>query len=416
MKTKKHFILLFILVIPFVSVGQDKIDLLILNKQFQEAINEIDTQNKTQPSAVLYLKKGIVFQNLQNYQEALQAFSTGLQYEPENVNLIEQSAECFAILGNNQDAILFYEKAVKLDTTNLAVAAKLGRVHINLKDYKNAYQVFSGIYKQDSSNVYWNKQLAYSAFRMFNRKRASYLYEKVLEAYPRDYGSYSNLIHTYNWKNEGGKIMETIEKGLVEFPNDAELLLERALYLYKTKRYGPAMVNFEKYLEHATDPSYETLMSIAISTYFAEYEEKALKKFNKLQQLNPNDPLVMYYQSLCYKKLKDFEQSEELMVWAIEASIPDYVAEMYHHLGQIYGQQRKFNESIVALEKSYELNPKKVEVLFEIATTYEEYNSNKTLALNYYRIYLKEAGGEGKNITYSLDRIDKLKEDLFFEE
>ncbi len=336
MKTKKHFILLFILVIPFVSVGQDKIDLLILNKQFQEAINEIDTQNKIQPSAVLYLKKGIVFQNLQNYQEALQAFSTGLQYEPENVNLIEQSAECFAILGNNQDAILFYEKAVKLDTTNLAVAAKLGRVHINLKDYKNAYQVFSGIYKQDSSNVYWNKQLAYSAFRIFNRKRASYLYEKVLEAYPRDYGSYSNLIHTYNWKNEGGKIMETIEKGLVEFPNDAELLLERALYLYKTKRYGPAMVNFEKYLEYATDPSYETLMSIAISTYFAEYEEKALKKFNKLQQLNPNDPLVMYYQSLCYKKLKNFEQSEELMVWAIEASIPDYVAEMYHHFGQIY--------------------------------------------------------------------------------
>lgn len=416
MKTKKHLLLLFILVIPFISVAQNKIDILILNKKYQEAIQEIDVQITSQPSASLYSKKGMIFQNMQKYQEALLAFSTGLQYEPNNVNLIEQTAECFAILGNNPDAILFYKKAVNLDTTNLAVAAKLGRVHINLKDYKQAYKVFSKIYVQDSSNVYWNKQLAYSAFRMFNRKQACYLYEKVLEANPRDYGSYSNLIHAYNWKKEGGKVMGIIEKGLAEFPNDPELLFERAMYLYKTKRYGPAMVNFNRYLEYEKNPSYETLMNIAISTYFAEYEEKALERFNKLQQLNPNDPLVMYYQSLCYKKMKDFEQSEELMTWAIEASIPDYVSEMYHHLGQICGQQRKFKESIAALEKSYQLNPKKNEVLFEIATTYEEYNSNKTLALNYYRIYLKEAGEAGKNITYSLDRITKLKEDLFFDE
>jgi len=114
--------------------------------------------------------------------------------------------------------------------------------------------------------------------------------------------------------------------------------------------------------------------------------------------------------------MKDFEKAEELMQWAIDASIPNYVAEMHHHLGQILGQQRKFKESIKALEKSHELNPQKQEVLFEIASTYEEYNSNKTLALNYYRIYLKEVGGEGKNVNYALDRIKKLKEDLFFEE
>jgi tetratricopeptide (TPR) repeat protein len=89
---------------------------------------------------------------------------------------------------------------------------------------------------------------------------------------------------------------------------------------------------------------------------------------------------------------------------------------MYHHLGQILGQQRKFKESVAALQKANELDPTNAEVLFEIATTYEEYNSNKTLALNYYRIYLKEAGESGNNVNYALTRITKLKEDLFFEE
>ena len=113
--------------------------------------------------------------------------------------------------------------------------------------------------------------------------------------------------------------------------------------------------------------------------------------------------------------MKNFEEAETMMLWAIDATVPEYVAEMYHHLGQIYGQQRKFAESVAALEKSVELNPKKHEVLFEIATTYEEFNSNKTLALNYYQIYLKEAGEAGENTNYALTRITKIKEDLFFD-
>ncbi len=416
MKTYILYSTLFLLFIPLFGISQNNIDLLILNQNYNQALIEIDQQLAQSPKVGLYLKKGMVYQSLQDYQQALTAFSSGLQIDPNNTELLAHAAESFSILGNNFEAINFYNKASSLSPENHSLAAKLGRVHINLKDYKNAYQVFSGIYEKDSSNVYWNKQLAYCAFRVFKREQARDLYEKVLKANPRDHGSYTNLIHCYNWKKEGNKIVAIIDSGLVQFPYDGDLLLERAMYLYKTKNYEPAMINFENYLAVESEPSYEILMNYAISTYFADKEEKALKLFSNLMLQNPNDPLVMYYQSLCYKKLKDFAQAEELMQWAIDASIPNYVAEMYHHLGQIYGQQRKFKESVAALEKSYELNPGKGEVLFEIATTYEEYNSNKTLALNYYHIYLKEVGEAGKNINYALDRISKLKEDLFFDE
>jgi tetratricopeptide (TPR) repeat protein len=114
--------------------------------------------------------------------------------------------------------------------------------------------------------------------------------------------------------------------------------------------------------------------------------------------------------------MADYDNAQKFMQWAIDMTVPDYVSEMYHHLGQIYGQQRKFKESIEALQKSNELDPKNVEVLFEIATTYEEYNSNKTLALNYYRLYLKEAGEGGNNVNYALTRISRIKEEMFFEE
>ncbi len=416
MTRKKQIISILIIILPFFTWAQNNIELFILNKNYDEALKEIDKQLLASPNPNLFLKKGLVYQNLQDYQNALQAFITGLQYDTDNAELMAEAAESFSILGNSVDALKFYEKASALWPENFALTAKLGRTHINLKNYPKAYEVFAEIYKHDSSNVYWNKQLAYSAFRIYKRAEAVYLYEKVIEEYPRDYGSYSNLIHAYNWKKEGGKIMTTIEKGLQQFPDNADLIFEKAMYLYKTKQYQAAMNNFEKYMELETEVSYETIMNYGISTYFAEHVKQALEIFNDLQQQNPNDPLVMYYQSLCFKKLKDFEKAEEYMQWAIDASIPNYVAEMHHHLGQILGQQRKFKASIAALEKSYELNPEKHEVLFEIATTYEEFNNNKTLALNYYRIYLKEAGEQAKNTIYALNRIDRLKEDLFFEE
>ena len=103
------------------------------------------------------------------------------------------------------------------------------------------------------------------------------------------------------------------------------------------------------------------------------------------------------------------------MKTAIEAATPFYLSDMYHHLGQIYGLQRKFEESIAALKKANELDPKDHEVLFEIATTYEEFNNNKTIALNYYQIYLNEAGMGGKNSEYAQARINRIKEDMFFE-
>lgn len=415
MKIKVFPILLFITV-PFLCIAQNKIDLLIVNRQYHTALTEINTQISKRPNADLFQKQGMIYKMQQNYQQAIQSYSHGLQYEPENAELLSDIAECFTILGNNHDAILFYKKAVELAPQDLTVAAKLGRVYINLKEHKNAYEVFSRIYSQDSLNVYWNKQLAYCSFRVKKKEQARDLYIKVLNSNPRDHGSILNLIHCYNWKKEGEQLVATIDSGLVQFPNDVEFLEAKAMYYYRLKDYKTSIDIFEKYREVSEHVSYDMMMNIGICTYFAGKIEKSLDIFNDMNLMNPNDPLVMYYQSLCNKKLHDYEESEKLMQWAIDASTPDYVSEMYHHLGQILGMQRKFKESIAALKKSYDLNPNKHEILFEIATTFEEFNSNKTLALNYYRIYLKEAGEAAKNVNYALDRIDRLKEDLFFEE
>ncbi len=417
MKTAKSlFFFITFLIISIISFAQQEIDLLILNKNYDKALIQIEKQIGENANADLYFKKGLILSSLQNYQEAVKVYSEALKLQPDNPEIISEMAEGLAVLGNYQDATPYFQKSAKLQPENLTLAAKLGRNYISLKDYKSAYNCFSDIFKKDSTNVYWNKQLAYSAFRVGKKEEAITLYEKVLAQNPRDYSSYFNLIRIYDKKEEAIKIIKLIETGFSYFPGDADFYSERAKYFYEIKGYVIAKKEYENYFKAGGDSLYPVLMNYGISNYFALYYEKAISILEICLSQTANDPYVLFYLSLCNKKLNDFQVAEDYMNAAIEAATPAYLPEMYHHLGQIFGQQRKFAESIAALQKANELDPENAEVLFEIATTYEEYNSNKTLALNYYRLYLKEAGESGNNVDYALTRITRIKEEMFFEE
>jgi tetratricopeptide (TPR) repeat protein len=399
-----------------VVFSQEKIDLLVLGRNYSEALEIIDKHIEKKPSANLYFKQGLVYNQLQNYQEALNSFSRALEYEPNNPEILAEMAEGLSILGNNQDATPFYERAVELDPSNLRQAGKLGRNYIDRKDYKKAYGVFSGIYLVDSTNVYWNKQLAFSAFRVGKKNQAIDLYKKVIEQNPRDYTSYFNLVHLFDKEKETEKILDFIDKGLENFPENDGFYVERARLFFALKNYEKAKADFENYFLAGGDSLYPVLMNYGISLYFAKNENKAISILDSCASQVANDPYVLFYLSLSHKKLANYQVAEDYMNAAIESATPGFLPEMYHHLGQIHGQQREFEESIAALKKANEMDPTNIEVLFEIATTFEEYNSNKTLALNYYRVYLMEAGESGRNLNYALDRIAKLKEDLFFDE
>lgn len=416
MKTAKILVMALFVATAAISYAQKNIDALLLNKEFDKALGEIEKEIKKKPSAEIYLKKGMVFQNQQKYQEALLAYSNGLQFNPGHFTLNNEMAECLSVIGNNHDAVSFFKLASEIEPDNLYVKGKLGRTLINLNKYKEAYDLFSEIYHEDSTNVFWNKQLAFCAYRTGQKPRAISLYENVLEQNPRDYSSYINLSHLYSRKKNPEKVVELLSEALNEFPDDAGLFLEFARLYFGSRQYELAMPQYEKYFNAGGLREFKIQLNYAISCYFARDEKKSMEALKLCSTLAPNDPFVLFYKSLNHKRLAEYDNAEKFMKYAIEMAIPEFLSEMYHHLGQIHGQQREFIESVEALNKAYELDPAQHEILFEIATTYEEFNSNKTLALNYYQLYLKQAGESGKNINYALDRITKIKEDLFFEE
>lgn len=396
--------------------AQEKIDLLIVNKNYDNALQLINDQLKDNPEVSLFLKKGSILNAQHDYQAAVLAFNAGLDMEPDNLQLVTEMADAYAALGNHHDASAYFEKAVIIDPGNLLLAGKLGRNYIQLNNYKKAYQVLNEVFHRDSSKVIWNKQLAYCAYQTGKMTEAVNLYEKVLEMNPGDYASYMNLIKIYQHLDQDNNKLTIVEKGLKQFPNDAAFLQVKAFHQFYLRNYEAASKAFEEYFVAGGDSAYRPLLNYGICLYFTGNAEKSITMLDGCVNQVANDPYALFYLALAYKKLVHYDVAEAYMNAAIESATPAYLPEMYHHLGQIYGQQRMFEESIAALKKANELDPTDYEVLFEIATTYEEFNANKTLALNYYNVYLREAGESAQNAAYALERMSRIKEDLFFEQ
>ncbi|MBL7972151.1 MAG: tetratricopeptide repeat protein [Prolixibacteraceae bacterium] len=410
---KQQTVLFILLVLPFQLFAQS-VDELILNKQYDKALERISVQIQEKPESELFFKQAIVYKEQSKPLLACKSLEQAIFYDPQNSLYQAELGENYSSLGNVYQTVECYRRAVDLAPNDLGLKGKLGRAYLSIDDFKKAYQTFEAIYKVDSTNVYFNKQFAFAAFRTGKTDQAIRLYNRVVTENPGDFGSHLNLIAVYKRKKEADMVYSSGVRALSVFPGNPIILRRQAEALFELKDYERAVFPFEQYLME-NDSTIDVLTNYGVALYLSENLEKALPILEKCFYIVPNDQYINFYIGLIYKSFADYPRSAEYLASAIECAQPPYLSKMYHHLGQVYGSSREFEKSISALEKAYELDNESFEILFEIATTYEEYNFNKTLALNYYSIYLKTAGVKAKNADYALGRMRKIKEDLFFE-
>jgi tetratricopeptide (TPR) repeat protein len=408
---KQFFLFLILLNFSFQLFSQS-IDELILNKKYEKALSRVSEKIQEKPEGSSFFKQAMIYEAQSNLTEAVKSLEKALFYEPENSTYLAELGDSYSSLGNVWQAIDAYQRAVRLSPSENSFKGKLGKAFLNVDDYKNAYQTFESIFKTDSANVLYNKQFAFAAYKIGKASQAIVLYEQVIEENPGDFGSHLNLIAVYKKMKDVNGIVHASERAMSVFPGNSAILIRQAEALFELREFEKALYPYEQYLAE-NDSALNIMKMYGIALYLSNNEEKALGILEDCFYKAPNDQFVNFYIGLAYKKKKDFERSAEFLNSAIECSKTPYLSEMYHHLGQVYGLQREYEKSIAALQKAFEYNHENFEALFEIATTYEEFNFNKTMALNYYSEYLKTAGIKAKNADYALERMQKIKEEMF---
>ncbi len=406
--------LIFLLIVN-ISVAQS-VDRLLFEGEYEQVCELLEKKHKQgNITADELFILGKSYQQLFLHQQAITCFEQLLVKKFDRQVAMGCASSC-AALNRNLKAIALYEKLWGRENENSVVGGKLAQLYMAEKQFDQALAVYEPVYLRDTTNLYFKKQYAKAAYAAKKEKIAIALYEKILEEYFDDLSAIMQLSIIYTKK---GRIPESIlclERGLACYPDNKRLKHKLAHNRFLDKRYAGAYELYDQ-LRADGDSTLLVMKYLGICCYFQEKYKKGVEILKHCYSQAANDPFISFYLGLCLKGVHDYDESLKLLNISIKNTIPGYLADIYHHKAVVHGLQRDFQESITCYEKVYELDSAKVDVLYQIATTYEELTKNGEAALKYYREFLlKNAGKEGKKIDYALDRVRIIRENLFFEQ
>lgn len=406
------FLYIFILIgVPFHSFCQD-VDLLILNREYDKALLQIDSGlriDRNRPD--LYLKKGTILQQKFDYSGALFALQRAIQLDSLNARTLGELGDVYTSLGNYRQALPCYKTLYESDTTNTVLALRLARAYFNVKSYREPFEILLSAYQRDSSNLYLNKQLAISAMRTGRDSLAIALFTRVIRQNPSDFSNYSNLVQLYQKKENYPRLVQTLEEAIQFFPEENNLLVRLGDVHFAKRAYPKAIEPYEKYLAGGVSEP-DVLKNLGVCYYYEKRLQEGVNLLDQSLTLKPNDPVTGLFLGLCYKELGQLDESIGYLNFAAKIAVPYYMSDILSQLGNIYISKREYRKSVGLLKKAYSVDTTKCELLFKLGNTYDVWQKDKNPALRYYNAYLdapKDSTEMHQKLTeYVLDRKKRL--------
>lgn len=373
-----------------------------------------DSIKRLHQTGLEFYKSALALKHRFDYPGSVQAIQQALAHDSANMVYLTELADLYLVMGNYPDAIGVYRKALEKEPGDPFLKANLGKLLIRLQENREAYAIFTALHLEDSVNLWVQKQLAVCSSRLGKNREASALYMNVLQQNPGDISSSLALASLLQQDTAYAAARDVLLSALKIFPGNSLLQHRLAQNYYYLNDYPKAAEMYQEFLSH-NDTSLIVRKEFGVVLYFCKQEKEAIHILTPAGYLAPADPLIPFYLGLSYRNLKDFREAKNYLELASGLSHPWYMSAIYRNLAQVHGFLREFPQAMESYKKILELDPSDHEVLFEMATTSEEYIRDKTIAYRYYRQYLEKAGKGAINEAYARSRMSKIREELFFD-
>ncbi len=112
-------------------------------EQYAIALDDFDTAISLESGASMladvYEGKGHAYYDLNKYNEAIDAYSTAITYNPDNANYYRSRGNAYKFAENYSEAINDYTEALSLDSSNTWAYYGLGTTYDRLNNYQDSY-------------------------------------------------------------------------------------------------------------------------------------------------------------------------------------------------------------------------------------------------------------------------------------
>lgn len=319
----------------------------------------------------------------QRYAEAASYLNTVYTSETNDIKALMQIAYCNMMAGKLVDAEKNYQKINELQPSQIPVLFNLANINSKRGNKRSSSNYLQQIIALDSNNFNAFKRLAdYTdsiALKIQYLQKANKLNTTEAEvAY--------DLAFVYRTQKNYQAAYDVLKIAIAADTNN--MILQQALLpiANQLNKYNEVVISGEKLLKDGANAN--VVKDLAKAYFFLKHYKKAISFFQMLEKMAMQNESSLYYTSLCYRELKNYEMAVKYAKRTITEGISPNTTAYYSLLAGIYEENNLLTQAVIAYKKGLTYGSNK-NIYYRLGLLYDLKLKQPKAALAYYNLFLK---------------------------
>lgn len=390
----------------FVKVTQKWGLLLLLFWSFAAIAQEKNTASELDN----WYKQALELINDFQFDRAQTLLSTCYIQEPENVDYLLKIAYCNQQSGRYPDALIFYNKVLKIDSLNTTSLSSIGSIYERTSNYREASRYYRQLIQIDTSNAYYYKRNGYVALRLNKPLQSVIYFLRAHSLNEADIETIDQLSDLYLALNDLNSAELMVKRGRSIDPNNLALLYNQARLEQKRKNHEEVAGSIRRAMELGDTSDYYQMM-LGVAYIYLDSMDQAIEHLEAIVDRGEDSEYTHHYLGLAYRARDEHAKSIEHFERAIELGVSEKMSDFQADLASVLVEENNYRGAIEHYREALKYDPS-AEHIFHLARTCDQYYKDKKIALKYYEQYLNTKSQKFRN--YAEQRIKQLKEFIHF--
>lgn len=361
--------------------------------------------NITAQSAKINTEKLLEYYENQRYDDAARYLQSIYTDDTQDLKALSQIAYCNMMAGKLPEAEKSYVKINALQPDNLPTLFSLVSINSRRGNASKAKSYLQQIIRLDSMNFSAYKQLA--AYEDTAEAKLKFLKKaNMLKATDPDVAY--DLSMVYRELKQYQQAYDVLQKAIAA--DNENFTLQQALLplCNQLGKYQEVIATGEKLLKINTDAN--VINDLGQAYFYVKDYQKCVTMYKTLEDLGVQNEGTLYYMTLSYRELKEYDKATIYAQKTIDEAISDHTILYYAALAGIYEAKNQYNDALAAYKRGLTFGPSNI-IYYRLGLLYDLNLKQSKNAVSYYQMYLKNTPDQEKEkeqITYAKGRIAAL--------
>ncbi len=344
-----------------------------------------------------------------NYTKAIETY----KQHPVKEEVFESIAKAYVALGNYDEALLYYDRALNGDKENTLLKYDYAKLLSRMKQYDKAAAFFSELIDKDYKNPNFHYELGLVLEKTPDTLGKAQ--NRFFSAYELD-NTHQKAIYKiakyHLQKRHHEQVDKYVDQGLKSYANNKELISLKAQNFYWQEDYKNAVIWFKKLINLGESSQFiqEKLSFSYVRLY--EYED-ALIHAKQALKFDPNNTTNLYVIGQIYERMEDFVNAETYFKMYLELQDVPLDTE-YAKLAFVLNRQEKYGEAIKMYQKAIKEDPSRVENRFFLVMAKAKYYKDIDAKIKVHEDFIAKYP-ENPYAQFSQKMVSDLKKEKFMQ-